>query len=40
MFYQYKDQSRQLSVEVCGKAVNWGGGLGMEIPCVYIFDGM
>ena len=26
-------------VEVCGKAVNWGGGLGMEIPCVYIFDG-
>jgi len=27
------------SVEVCGKAVNWGGGLGMEIPCVYIFDG-
>jgi len=27
------------SVEVCGKAVNRGGGLGMEIPCVYIFDG-
>ena len=26
-------------VEVCGKAVNRGGGLGMEIPCVYIFDG-
>ena len=26
-------------VEVCGKAVNQGGGLGMEIPCVYIFDG-
>ena len=23
-------------VEVCGKAVNWGGGLGMEISCVYI----
>lgn len=27
------------SVEVCGNAVNRGGGLGMEIPCVYIFDG-
>ena len=26
-------------VEVCGKGVNQGGGLGMEIPCVYIFDG-
>ena len=47
MFYRYKDQSRQFSlsftnqgsVEVCGKAVNRGGGLGMEIPCVYIFDG-
>ena len=26
-------------VEVCGKAVNQGGGLGMEIPCVYIFAG-
>ena len=26
-------------VEVSGKAVNQGGGLGMEIPCVYIFDG-
>jgi hypothetical protein len=26
-------------VEVCGKAVNRGGGLGMEIPCVYRFDG-
>ena len=25
-------------VEVSGKAVNRGGGLGMEIPCVYIFD--
>ena len=22
-----------------GKAVNRGGGLGMEIPCVYRFDG-
>ena len=47
MFYRYKDQSRQFSLsftnqgsaEVCGKAVNRGGGLGMEIPCVYIFDG-
>ena len=28
----------QGSVEVCGKAVNRGGGLGMEIPCVHIFD--
>ena len=27
------------SVEVCGNAVNRGGGLRMEIPCVYIFDG-
>ena len=27
------------SVEVCGKAVNRGRGLGMEIPCVYIFYG-
>ena len=27
----------QGSVEVCGKAVNRGGGLGMEIPCVCIF---
>jgi len=27
------------SVEVCGNAVSRGGGLGMEIPCVYIFDG-
>ena len=27
------------SVEVSGKAVNQGGGLGMEIPCVYNFDG-
>ena len=27
------------SVEVSGKAVNRGGGLGMEIPCVYNFDG-
>ena len=24
---------------MCGKAVKRGGGLGMEIPCVYIFDG-
>ena len=31
--------TNQGSVEVCGKAVNRGGGLGMEIPCVYIFDG-
>ena len=29
----------QGSVQVCGKAVNQGGGLGMEIRCVYIFDG-
>ena len=29
----------QGSVKVRGKAVNRGGGLGMEIPCVYIFDG-
>ena len=27
------------SVEVCEKAVNRGRGLGMEIPCVYIFYG-
>ena len=26
-------------VNVCGKAVNQGGGLGMEIPCEYIFTG-
>ena len=43
MFYQYKTNAdsftNQGSVEVCGKAVNWGGGLGMKIPCVYIFDG-
>ena len=31
--------TNQGSVEVCGKAVNRGGGLGMEIPGVYIFDG-
>ena len=31
--------TNQGSVEVCGKAVNRDGGLGMEIPCVYIFDG-
>ena len=31
--------TNQGSVEVCGKAVNRGGGLGMEIPCVYIFYG-
>ena len=31
--------TNQGSVEVCGKVVNRGGGLGMEIPCVYIFDG-
>ena len=27
------------SVEFSGKAVSLGGGLGMEIPCVYNFDG-
>ena len=27
------------SVEFSGKAVSRGGGLGMEIPCVYNFDG-
>ena len=26
-------------VKVCGKAVNTGGGLGMEVPCEYIFTG-
>lgn len=26
-------------VEVCGNVVNRGGGFGMEISCVYIFDG-
>ena len=31
--------TNQGSVEVCGKTVNRGGGLGMEITCVYIFDG-
>ena len=31
--------TNQGSVEVFGEAVNRGGGLGMEIPCVYIFDG-
>ena len=31
--------TNQGSVEVREKAVNRGGGLGMEIPCVYIFDG-
>ena len=31
--------TNQGSVEICGKAINRGGGLGMEIPCVYIFDG-
>ena len=43
MFYRYKDKAdiftNQGSVEVCEKAVNRGGGLGMEIPCVYIFEG-
>jgi len=29
----------QGSTEVCGEAVNRGGGLGVEMPCVYIFDG-
>ena len=27
------------SVEIYGKVVKRGGGLGIEIPCVYIFDG-
>ena len=27
------------SVEIYGKAINRGGGLGMEIPCVYNFYG-
>ena len=27
------------TVEVCGSATNRGGGLGMEIPCVYTFEG-
>ena len=31
--------TNQGSIEVCGKAVNRGRGLGVEIPCVYIFDG-
>ena len=31
--------TNQGSVEVCEKAVNRGGGLGIEIPSVYIFDG-
>ena len=31
--------TNQGSVEVCEKAVNRGGGLGTEIPSVYIFDG-
>ena len=31
--------TNQGSVEVCGEAVNRGGSLGMDIPCVYIFDG-
>ena len=26
-------------VKVCGKAVNRGGGHGMEIPCEYVFSG-
>ena len=26
-------------VKVCWKAVNRGGGLGMEVPCEYIFTG-
>ena len=26
-------------VNVCGKAVNRGGRLGMEIPCEYVFTG-
>ena len=42
MFYRYKDQSRQfyeprIGRSIHGKAVNRGGGIGMEIPCVYIF---
>ena len=31
--------TNQGSVELCGKAVNRGGDLGMEMKCVYIFDG-
>ena len=31
--------TNQGSVEICGKVVKWGGGLDIEIPCVYIFDG-
>ena len=31
--------TNQGSIEVCGKAVDRGGGFGVEIPCVYIFDG-
>ena len=33
-----KPMNRQ-SVELSGKPVNQGGGLGMEIPCVSNFDG-
>ena len=31
--------TNQGAVEIRGKAINRGGGLGMGIPCVYIFDG-
>ena len=31
--------TNQGSVEIYGKAINRGGGLGMEIPCFYIFYG-
>ena len=43
MFYRYKDQSRQFYEpkisRIMWKGRHRGGGLGMEIPCVYIFDG-
>ena len=31
--------TNQGSLEIYGKAINRGGGLGMEIPCVYNFYG-
>ena len=41
MFYRYKDQrdsfTNQGSVQVCGKAIKRGGGLGMEISIVFTF---
>ena len=36
-FYTKKGSKGQ--VQVVGKAVNRGGGYGMEIPCVYKFTG-